>query len=492
MGETSLLPSLIVLGIVVLGLAAVSTVLTRRSRNRAAARGRSGGGAAVRIGPNGSGLPEIGGGAPVKVDIADLRRQAGIQLVQMDDALRAGRDELLFAQAEFGEASTHGFADALDTAERRAAEAFALQQQLDDHIPDTEERQREWTKRILSLSDSALALVTAQSRSFGERRRRETSAPAAVARLHDDLAAARAELTRSAAVHEELAAAYDPAALTAVAGNIEAATESFDEAEALAADVDATLRTDPLASVAKRLDIAAARMRRGRTLLESLERLRADLLAATAARQEALDRTSALLAEATRLRDTVDDQGAAARIIEAAARLSSATETARARDTAGGATPGASAPALGSASATSAASEPAASTPAASTPAASAPALRHPVADLDALTAASTSLDDTLAIARTAQQRLDSAREALRGALALAESRIIQASDFIEGRRSRVGTDARTRLADARRELEHARLEADPVAALDAARRAATRATDADALARYDASGLRP
>jgi hypothetical protein len=489
MGETSLLPSLIVLGIVVLGLAAVSTVLTRRSRSRAATRGRSASGGAARIGPNGSGLPEIGGGAPVKVDIADLRRQAGIQLVQMDDALRAGRDELLFAQAEFGEAATRGFADALDTAERRASEAFALQQQLDDHVPDTEEQQRGWAKRILSLSDSALALVTAQSRSFGERRRRETSAPAVVARLRDDLAAARAELQMAAAVHDELEGAYDPAALSSTSGNFEAAAESFDEAEALAADVDESLRADPLASVAKRLDTAAARMRTGRTLLDSLERLRADLLDATAARQEELVRSSILLAEALRVRDTVEDPEAAARIAAAAARLTAEVETARARDTP--ASRSTATPSLDTLSGAAALPHPSADLDAPTTPPSS-PALPHPAADLDALTAASAALDDTLAIARTAQQRLDSARDALRGALALAESHIAQASDFIDGRRGRVGTDARTRLADARRELQHARLEADPVAALDAARRAATRATDADALARYDASGLRP
>ena len=77
-------------------------------------------------------------------------------------------------------------------------------------------------------------------------------------------------------------------------------------------------------------------------------------------------------------------------------------------------------------------------------------------------------------------------RTALAGALRIAESHIGTADSFISGRRGRIGPDARTRLASARRELELARLEADPVAALDAARRAATLATDADALARYD------
>ena len=47
------------------------------------------------------------------------------------------------------------------------------------------------------------------------------------------------------------------------------------------------------------------------------------------------------------------------------------------------------------------------------------------------------------------------------------------------------GADARTRLAEGQRNLLLAENEADPVEALDAARRAQTNARDADALARY-------
>jgi hypothetical protein len=51
-----------------------------------------------------------------------------------------------------------------------------------------------------------------------------------------------------------------------------------------------------------------------------------------------------------------------------------------------------------------------------------------------------------------------------------------------------VGAAARTRLAEAERQLSVAEAEAEtePVTALDTARRAMTHATDADALARFD------
>jgi hypothetical protein len=47
------------------------------------------------------------------------------------------------------------------------------------------------------------------------------------------------------------------------------------------------------------------------------------------------------------------------------------------------------------------------------------------------------------------------------------------------------GAGSRTKLAEAKRELVIAENESDPVAALDAARRAQNRARDADDLARY-------
>ena len=94
-------------------------------------------------------------------------------------------------------------------------------------------------------------------------------------------------------------------------------------------------------------------------------------------------------------------------------------------------------------------------------------------------------LDTALASARNQEQRLSHARTALTGALLGAHSQIDEARRAMSG--GRAGVDARTRLAEAERQLMLAESEADPVEALDAARRATTAARDADALARYAA-----
>ncbi len=102
-------------------------------------------------------------------------------------------------------------------------------------------------------------------------------------------------------------------------------------------------------------------------------------------------------------------------------------------------------------------------------------------------------LDLALGEARTAQERLRGARSALPGALSVAHDAIARAEPRVAG----AGADARVRLAMAQHELASAREEGstgDPVAALDAARRAIRNTEDAAALADYGAfsSGSRP
>jgi hypothetical protein len=110
-----------------------------------------------------------------------------------------------------------------------------------------------------------------------------------------------------------------------------------------------------------------------------------------------------------------------------------------------------------------------------------------PFAERDRLRAGRDRLQVARATTRRAVERLDGARGALPGAIAIAESQIGVAHSAIERARAFVGADARTRLAEAERQLGIARREPDPVAALDAARRAAARASDAEALAHYAA-----
>ncbi|CAI9389614.1 hypothetical protein [Microbacterium sp. T2.11-28] len=91
-------------------------------------------------------------------------------------------------------------------------------------------------------------------------------------------------------------------------------------------------------------------------------------------------------------------------------------------------------------------------------------------------------LDAAVGDARTAQQRMRGARTALPGTLAAARAAVARA----EAAASTSSADARVRLSSAHAELAAARSAQDPVAALDAARRALRHAEDAVALADYD------
>jgi DNA repair exonuclease SbcCD ATPase subunit len=108
-------------------------------------------------------------------------------------------------------------------------------------------------------------------------------------------------------------------------------------------------------------------------------------------------------------------------------------------------------------------------------------AARHPTRTVDAIARLRSRLDLALGDARTAQQRLRSARTALPGTLAAARGALAQAEASVS--RAHAGADARSRLLSAQRELAQARQAEEPVAALDAARRAMRDAEDAKALA---------
>lgn len=114
---------------------------------------------------------------------------------------------------------------------------------------------------------------------------------------------------------------------------------------------------------------------------------------------------------------------------------------------------------------------------------------RRPTATVDGIARLRDRLDLALGDARTAQQRVRGARTALPGTLAAARSAIAHAEASVA--HAHIGADARVRLVLAQRELAAARTSAEPVAALDAARRAIRAAEDAQALADYDRTTAR-
>jgi chromosome segregation ATPase len=369
------------------------------------------------------------------------RTDAGVALVRADDAVRAAADDLAFAVAQFGEDRTRDFARALEAARADLDKAFALQNRLDDAEPEGENRRKGWAKSIRALADRARETVQAEAARFADLRRNEASAPETLKLIRAQLSAVEARTPAAAKVLAELRKSYVETAVAPVADNIDAAEKAVAAARTAADEADAAIATSRVTAVSDALETAQRRGREAATLLDAIEHRRDELAAAVAEIATLAAEQQKALEQARALRDAPPDPDSSAAVNDAIAALESELA------------------AVGGAG------------------------RRDPVAELDRLVDADDALDVAVSAARNQQRRLDGARGALAGALVSARAQISSVEDFIDSRGG--GAGSRTKLAEAKRELVIAENESDPVAALDAARRAQNRARDADDLARY-------
>jgi hypothetical protein len=360
------------------------------------------------------------------------RTDAGVALVRADDAVRAAADDLAFAVAQFGEDRTREFALALETA------------RTDDAVPEGENRRRGWAKSIRALADRARETVQTEAARFADLRRSEASAPETLKLIRAQLSAVEARTPAASKVLAELRKTYVESAVAPVADNLEAAAKAVAAARTAADEADAAIAASRVTAVSDALDTAQRRGREAATLLDAIEHRRDELAAAVAEITTLAAEQQQALEQARALRDSPPDPDSSAVVNDAIAALESELA------------------AIGGAG------------------------RRDPVVELDRLVDADDALDVAVSAARNQQRRLDGARGALAGALVSARAQISSVEDFIGSRGG--GAGSRTKLAEAKRELLVAENESDPVAALDAARRAQNRARDADDLARYAGS----
>jgi len=162
----------VLVGIGVVAAGGAGTYLYLRNRRK------KGGTKAVSAsyGPQGEQLDPLAG-----LSIPELRQKSGSLLIEADDAIRSSEQELGFAQAQYGDTAIGNFTKALEEAKGHMTESFKLQQQLDDHIPDTEEQQRSWLGEIIRRSEAALASLRDQKADFDSLRELEKNAPQALA-----------------------------------------------------------------------------------------------------------------------------------------------------------------------------------------------------------------------------------------------------------------------------------------------------------------------
>jgi hypothetical protein len=373
------------------------------------------------------------------------RTDAGVALVRADDALRVAADDLAFALAQFGEERTRAFSRTLEQARLDLDRAFELQNRLDDAEWEGENRRRGWAKSIRALADRARETVQAEAARFAELRRSEESAPETLGLIRTQLAAVEERAATARKVLDDLAAHYVESAVAPVAGNLDAAATAVAEARAAADEADAAIAASRVTAVTDALDRARQRGRDAAALLDAIDHRRDELAAAVAGISALAAEQGTALAEARALRDAPPDPDSSAAVNDAIAGLEGELA------------------AVGGAG------------------------RRDPVAELDRLVDAGDALDVAVSAARNQQRRLDGARGALAGALVSARTQISAVEDYIGSHGG--GAGSRAKLAEAKRELVLAENESDPVAALDAARRAQNRARDADDLARYSGAG---
>jgi hypothetical protein len=380
--------------------------------------------------------------------LAALQRQANILLVRVDDAIKSSEDELGFAIAQFGEGRTREFSAAITGAKHKLAEAFALQQRLDDAVPDSATQTRDWNARIIQLCESARDSLAVYQEQFDGLRRLERNAPENLEAVRQAIVTTTARLAAAERTAGELKDAYEATAIASVDDNLVRARQLLTEATGRADAAAAGMEGDRAGGTADLIRDAEERVGGAARLLEAIDTVADTLRTAARAVGELLTSTRASAAEAKAVRDAAGDPESAGALNEAVGQVGRV---------------------LGKLSGTREHTD--------------------PVAELNLLREANATLDTALASARNQQRRLDAARTALTGALVAARSQITTTADFIDTRRGGIGSEARTRLAEARRLLTVAEAEADPVTALDTARRSATYSRDADALARYDVMG---
>jgi len=421
----------VILILVVIAVAAILVVLLVRSRRRRASDSATSGPALQRL------------------DLTELERRAGSALVRTDDALRTSEQELGFARAEFGDDATAEFSAALTQARSDLDRAFALNRQLKDATPDTEDQQRAWNTEIVELCAKAGASLDAKAAAFDELRRIEQNAPEALARARSLRQDAAGGMDAAASRLRELAAAYAPEALAAVADNIEQAQRRLGFADEQLSVAQQAIGAGRSGEAAVAIRAAEQASQQAQQLERAIAALAADL---DTAEQQAAALIQALEGDLATASTLADPDGSVARVVGAARTNVDAAKA----DMAGG--------------------------------------RRHPLATLKALQAVDEQLDQVVRGARDAQARRERATQILGQTIMQAQAQISAADGYVAARRGAIGADARTRLAQAGAELTQAQsLQAsDPDQALQHAQRAGQLAEQSLQAAQSDVSGFDP
>ncbi|WP_420035393.1 TPM domain-containing protein [Streptomyces sp. cg28] len=422
------------------GAGAVAAFAYTRRKRRGGGTGRPSGGGAQ------------GWGKPPETPLPELDKKAGLLLVGTDDAVRTSTEELGFATAQFGEDAVKEFQTALAAAQTELTAAFKLRQQLDDAFPEDDATKRRMLEEIISRCTRAGEGLDAQSADFDRLRALEQNAPEALAHAERAFRELAARTTGAQETMTTLGARYAASALQSVAGHVEQAKDRLVFATTQLNQARGSVDAGEAGKGAVHLRAAEGAVDQAATFVTAIDRLAGELAEADEKLPAALTESDTDLADAHGLLEGTGQDVSTADLRGRIARVESVVGQVRAELAAGP---------------------------------------YDPIDALRRVEEADTVLDEALVAAREREAGTARARSLLGQALLAARSSTGAASDFITTHRGAVGSEARTRLAEAERRLANAQAgqESDPAAALAEAQQADALARQAQALAERDVRG---
>ncbi|PFG39154.1 TLP183/Psb32/MOLO-1 phosphatase superfamily protein [Georgenia soli] len=384
---------------------------------------------------------------PLNLPTPELAKRAGTALLGADDAVRSSEEELGFAKAQFGLQATDQFSAALEEAKRKAQRAFALRQQLDDDVPETEPQQRQMYAEILQLTSEIDQTLSAQAEHFVKLRDMQARAPQVLSELDQRATEVERQIEGARAQLAQLRTQYPDTALASVLKNPDHAKALLVSAHESVATGRAKVEAGDRQTAVTHARVAEEAIAQASTLLGAVN-------GAGAALADAGNRLDAALASITRdvqdaNRLAPNDPAVIARRKEAEAAIAQGHHARTGGD---------------------------------------------PLAALQRLHSAETAIDAVLAPARDADENRRRASAQLQDRLGRLNSQIRAVSDYISTRRGTVGTEARTRLSEAARLASEANhlSTTDPVAAMQKVAQAEQMAADAQRLAERDSDRYDP
>ncbi|MET3983135.1 putative membrane protein YgcG [Streptomyces sp. PvR034] len=386
---------------------------------------------------------------PPRLPLAELDAKAKSLLVETDDAVRTSTEELGFASAQFGEEAVGPFTAAVDYAKDELTHAFRLRQQLDDAYPEDDATRRRMLDEIVARCTEASRRLDAESADFDRLRALEKNAPQALETVQARFRALTGRTSTAVATLTALAQRYADSASAPVASNAEQAKDRLLFATTSLGEARAAVDGGDNGKAAVHVRAAEGAVDQAATLVDAVERRAQELAEAAGKLTGALNETETDLADARGLLTGTAEGVSTADLRGRIGRAESVLADVRAEQGAG---------------------------------------RYDPIDALRRIEEADAALDEALAGARERESGRQRAAALLDQALLSARSAIGAAADYVTTSRGAVGSQARTRLAEAQRHLERslAVTGSDPAAALAEAQQADSLARQAQQLAEAD------